>query len=110
MRMSKAIFVAAFLLLVSGGCYKNEPVPVAVFTYKGTNSFNIPCKVTFINLSENSFAWVWNFGDDSTSWSKEPVKTYTRPGTYLVTMRAYTESQKEWASAAQTVIIKDTIQ
>lgn len=110
MRMSKTIFVAAFLLLVSGGCYKNEPVPVAAFTYKGTNSFKIPCKITFINLSENSFYWVWNLGDDSTSWAKEPERIYTRPGKYLVTMRAYTESQKEWASAAQTVVIKDTIQ
>jgi len=101
--------IPAFLLLVSGGCYKNEPVPVAAFTYNATNNFTIPCKVAFINNSENSFSWEWNFGDDSTSWAKEPVKIYSRPGNYLVTMRAYTESRKEWASASQTVVIKDSV-
>jgi len=110
MKLSKVILIPAFLLLAGSSCYKNEPVPVADFTYKGTNGFKIPCTVTFINTSVNSFAWIWNFGDDSTSWAKEPVKLYTRPGKYLVTLRAYTESQKEWASTAQTVVIKDTIQ
>jgi len=109
MRHSRAILIPAFLLIIFGGCYKNEPVPVAAFTFKGTNGFKIPCKVTFINNSENSFAWVWNLGDDSTSWAKEPVKVYTRPGKYLVTLRAYTESQKEWASTAQNVVISDTV-
>jgi len=110
MKMSKAIWIPAFLLFISGGCYKNEPVPIAAFTFKGTNSFTIPCRVTFINNSGNAFAWEWNFGDDSTAWAKEPVKTYTRPGSYHVTMRAFTQSEKEWASAAQTVVIKDTVQ
>jgi len=109
MRMSKAILIPAFLLIVSGGCYKNEPVPFASFTYKGTNEFKIPCQVTFINTSVDSYHWAWNFGDDSTSWAKEPVKIYYRPGKYLVTLRAYTDSEKEWSSAAQTVVIKDTV-
>jgi len=109
MRIAKAILIPALLLFVLISCYKNEPVPVAAFTYKGTNSFTIPCKVTFINNSVNSFAWFWDFGDDSTSWAKEPVKIYTRPGKYIVSMRAYTESQKEWASAVQTVVIKDSV-
>ncbi|MEI6890150.1 MAG: PKD domain-containing protein [Bacteroidales bacterium] len=110
MRFSKTILIALFLLVVSGGCYKNEPVPEAGFLIKATNNFKIPCEVTFTNISINSFYWFWDFGNDSTSWAKEPVRTYTRPGKYLVTMRAYTESQKEWASTGQVVEIKDTIQ
>jgi len=109
MRVSKAISIAAFLLIISSGCYKNEPVPVASFTYKGTNSFKVPCRITFINNSVNSYSWEWNLGDDSTSWAKEPEKLYTRPGSYIVTMRAYTQSYKEWASTAQTIVIKDTV-
>jgi PKD repeat protein len=109
MRMSKALPVAAFLLIFSSGCYKNDPIPVASFTYKGTNEFKVPCQVTFINNSENSFHWEWNFGDDSTSSAQAPVKYYTRPGKYAVTLRAYTDSYKEWASTAQTVEIKDTV-
>lgn len=110
MRMSRVILIPAFLLLVSGGCYKNEPVPFADFTFKGTNGFKIPCKVSFINNSVNSFHSLWTFHDDSTSWATEPEKVYTRPGSYLVTLRAYTESENEWASTARTVVIKDTVQ
>jgi PKD repeat protein len=109
MRISKAILIPAFLLFILGGCYKNEPVPAAAFTYTGTNGFMIPCRVNFINNSENSFSWEWNLGDDSISWDKAPVKVYTIPGKYVVTMRAYTESHKEWASVAQTIVIKDTV-
>jgi PKD repeat protein len=109
MRMKKALLIPAMLILFSSGCYKNEPVPVASFTFKGTNSFKVPCTVTFINNSENAFHYAWDFGDDSTSWAKDPVKVYTIPGKYLVSLRAYTESEKEWASAMQTVTISDTI-
>jgi len=109
MRMSKAITIAAFLLIISGGCYKNEPVPVAAFTYTGTNEFKIPCRITFNNNCVNSFHWEWNFGDDSVSSAQAPVKYYTRPGSYVVTLRAYTDSYKEWATAAQTIVISDTV-
>ena len=40
MRFSKTILIALFLLVVSGGCYKNEPVPEAGFLIKATNNFN----------------------------------------------------------------------
>lgn len=101
--------IPAFLMVISGGCYKNEPVPSAIFSFKGTNDFRIPCTVTFINNSVNSFNWDWNFGDDSTSTLKDPVHLYPRPGKYMVNMRAYTESRKEWSSLTQTVVINDTV-
>jgi PKD repeat protein len=110
MKISRLILVPAFVMLISGGCYKNEPVPSALFSVTGSNNFKIPCIATFTNNSVNSFSWAWNFGDDSVSALQNPVHIYLRPGQYPVTLRAYTQSRKEWSSLTQTVVIKDTIQ
>jgi len=96
-------------LLASTACYKNEAVPSADFSYAGDNQFKIPCTVIYTNLSLNSFSWEWRFGDDSASTFKDAVHTYTKPGTYAVYLRAYTQSRKEWASQIKEIIIKDTL-
>ncbi len=110
MVIRKFRFLFLFLLLASGGCYKNEPVPSADFSFAGSNQFMVPCSVQFTNGSVNSFSWEWRFGDDSLSYLKNPAHLYTKPGKYEVYLRAYTESTKEWASVMKIVTIKDTIQ
>ena len=35
--------------------------------------------------------WLWDFGDGSTSAVQNPVYTYTKPGTYDVTLTAYNQ-------------------
>lgn len=92
------------------GCYKNEPVPTADFTYSGNNSFEVPCTVQFTNRSTNAFSYDWYFGNDSTSADTNPSFTYTLPGKYLVELRAYTESRNEWASRRKEIVIKDTLE
>ncbi len=109
MNSGKYSLIFLLLLLVSGGCYKNEPVPIADFSYSGSNQFFVPCVVQFSNSSVNSFSWEWRFGDDSVSYAKEPMHTYRKPGKYEVYLRAYTESTKEWASLIRVVTIKDTV-
>jgi len=47
-----------------------------------------PGKVTFINTSQNAETYEWNFGDGTNSTVKDPVKTYTATGEYLVTLTA----------------------
>ncbi len=47
-----------------------------------------PLQVTFSNLSEIDTDCVWNFGDGNTGTESNPVHTYTRPGTYTVTLKA----------------------
>ena len=100
------LFVAAGFLTA---CTKNEPVPAAGFSYSGTNGFKVPCRVTFTNTSSNAFSYLWKFGDDSISVLRNPVHTFTKPGKYSVYLRAYTESQREWASVVKALIIADTI-
>lgn len=92
-----------------GGCYKNEPIPTADFTFSGNNNFTIPCTVKFTNRSTNAFSYDWYFGNDSISADTNPSHTYAKAGKYLVELRAYTESRREWASKRKEIVIKDTV-
>lgn len=109
--MKTRIFPVILLVLLFGaaGCYKNEPVPAADFTFSGSNEFKVPCNVIFVNGSTNSFSWEWRFGDDSVSTLKDPSHTYHKPGVYSVYLRAYTESRNEWASVIRVITVKDTL-
>jgi PKD repeat protein len=105
-----------FLLLGFAGCSKNEPVPAAAFAYSAGNQFKAPCTVQFTNQSSQAFSYDWWFGTDSSvagidapgSTLRDPEFTYSKPGAYTITLRAYTESRKEWATAKQVITIKDT--
>ncbi len=45
-------------------------------------------KVTFTNTSINAVAYVWNFGDATSSTLQNPVHTYLADGNYTVTLTA----------------------
>ncbi len=72
------------LEVVPEGGYPNEP-PVANFTTSKNN-----LKVTFTDTSTDVdgtiVAWLWNFGDGSSSTVQNPVHTYPSSGTYTVTL------------------------
>jgi PKD repeat protein len=110
------IFFLPFLL-ISGGCYKNEPVPSADFSYAGNNEFAAPCMVQFSNQSMQAYSYSWWFGSDSSVFNSEapgstlqnPSHLYQKAGTFSVTLRAYTSSRKEWASVIKTITIKDSV-
>ena|GEM_PF-666570 len=110
-------FATLLLLLATGGCSKNEPVPVAGFAFSGDNAYKIPCIVHFANQSATSYSYEWWFGTDSSratidtagSRLKDPVFRYSRPGKYSVTLRAYTESRREWAEVTRIISIADTV-
>jgi PKD repeat protein len=73
-------------------------VPVTVPTKAPVTHFNgtprsgiAPMTVSFLDKSTNSpGSWKWTFGDNSpaNSTKKNPVHTYTRAGTYNVSLRA----------------------
>jgi PKD repeat protein len=68
-----------------------DAIPVADFTYTPTTG-NAPLTVQFIDTSTHlPTAWLWTFGDGTTSTWKHPTHTYTAPGTYTVTLRATNE-------------------
>jgi PKD repeat protein len=48
-----------------------------------------PLTVTFTDYTTNDpTAWSWTFGDGGTSTARNPVHTYTSPGTYTVALTA----------------------
>jgi len=63
-------------------------VPVAAFTASTTYG-KASLKVTFSDKSTNTpTSWRWNFGDGATSITKNPVHTYSKAGSYTVTLTA----------------------
>ena len=68
------LIVVAILLLL--GCKEDDdanalPV-IANFTFTVDGD-----TVTFLNASEQATAFLWDFGDGSTSTETNPIKTYT---------------------------------
>lgn len=117
MNFRRYTFLFLPLLLISGSCSKNEPIPSADFMYSGNNEFTAPCTVQFSNQSFQASSYAWWFGSDSSittidppgSTAQNPAHLYTKAGKYSVTLRAYTPGRKEWASVVKGIIIKDTV-
>ena len=63
-----------------GGNDPYVPAPTAGFYY----TLHASLTVDFEDNSTNATSWLWNFGDGSTSSSKNPSHTYASKGTYAV--------------------------
>jgi PKD repeat protein len=62
--------------------------PVADFMAIPTSG-DAPLTVTFTdNSTNNPTAWLWNFGDGTSSTSQNPVHTYSPVGNYTVSLKA----------------------
>ncbi len=63
-----------------------SPAPVADFTGNGLKG-PAPLAVTFQNTSTGQFSTAnWSFGDGTTSSQTNPSHSYTKPGSYTVTL------------------------
>ncbi len=68
-----------------------QPTPgqVHAFFTQNTTWGAVPLTVRFTNQSlGDPTSFFWDFGDGTKSVEKDPVHTYTTPGTYTVTLRA----------------------
>ena len=61
-------------------------IPDAEFTTSDTAGCS-PLTVVFVNQSIQNSTYMWNFGNgDTTSTEFNPIRTFTNPGTYIVTL------------------------
>ncbi|MEN0002897.1 MAG: PKD domain-containing protein [Bacteroidota bacterium] len=65
--------------------------------------------VDFTNLSTNAFAYLWEFGDGSTSTEVSPSYTYSAPGTYTVTLSSLYDVSCAGDKVTQEVTITDPL-
>ncbi|MEO1011035.1 MAG: PKD domain-containing protein [Bacteroidota bacterium] len=76
------------LALSFSGCEDDDeevvPTVTAGFTFTQNNA-NV---VSFLNTSENTQTYEWDFGDGTSSTEINPVKTFAENGTYTVTLTA----------------------
>jgi len=93
--MKKIIFSfgLALLSIFFFSCQKEE-APVAAFSAIEGSSSNQSISIDFTDNSSNSPSeWLWTFegGTPSTSTEKNPIITYTSPGTFDVTLEVTNE-------------------
>lgn len=91
--MNKSIKIVSLLLVLTSffSCDISNDEDVNVGETRAKYTYvreNLPGKITFINTSENADSFLWNFGDNTTSTEKNPVKTFTQTGDYMVTLTA----------------------
>ena len=67
---------------------QTELEPIAKFSYEANE-----LTVAFKNASTNGQSYKWDFGDGKTSTDKDPTYTYSKSGTYKVTLTAINGEQ-----------------
>ncbi len=83
-----------------------EMAPLARFALSDTVGCN-SVTTTFTNNSVQGSTYVWNFGDGTSSTATTPpAKTYSTPGTYLVSLTATSVSGCV-SVATKTVVVKE---
>ncbi|NLV28455.1 MAG: PKD domain-containing protein [Methanomicrobiales archaeon] len=69
-------------------------------------SGDVPLTVQFSDLSSgNPTMWSWNFGDGTTDMVANPVHTYTKEGTYTVTLTASSKYGSDTISKQEFITV-----
>lgn len=61
--------------------------------------------ITFTSCSENSERISWDFGDGNTEEGNSVTHSYSKAGTYLVKMVAYSKKDKDWDKTAMIITV-----
>jgi uncharacterized repeat protein (TIGR01451 family) len=81
--------------------------PAAAFSL-GTMTVTVGVPLTLTNHSTDAAAYLWSFGDGSTSGLFEPQHTYTAAGSYTVTLTASNLCGSDQATAMVSVVVPVT--
>lgn len=88
-----------------GGGGTGPVAPVANFTVSPASGF-APLSVTFTDASTNvPTAWVWDFGDGTSSTEQSPIHVYPLAGTYNVSLTATNAAGSNTRSSLGAVVV-----
>jgi len=88
--------------------YVSTPIlPTANFNTNVTSGYT-PLSIQFIDSSQNTNVWKWNFGDSTNSTQKSPVHTYSAAGNYTVTLTVSNANGTD--SKTTTINVKAVLQ
>jgi len=82
--------------------------PVASFSASPVSG-SVPLKVAFTDKSTGTpTSWNWNFGDGTSSTEKNPMHTYSKAGTYTVTLTATNAAGSNTATKSNYITVAGT--
>ncbi len=102
--MKKHLLLFLAIALLSGSCSKDTPAPKPIADFIVDDSYR--GSVSFTNKSANATRYQWDFGDGQVSTSKITGVTYTRNGTYTVTLTAKND-QGDQDAVKKNVVVND---
>lgn len=110
-------YTIKLFITTNGGCtdsivvvngIRTGPPPFVDFTVDTT----VACAfggVTFTNLSFPSDAWLWDFGDGTTSTARNPTHAYSDTGTYSITLTAFNNGCSQNITKTQLVSVRPPV-
>jgi PKD repeat protein len=91
------------------GSYESTPtLPAADFSSKVTTGYT-PLSVAFTDTSIGTpTSWSWNFGDGTSSTTKNPTHTYSKAGKYTVSLTVKNAAGSNSVAKSNYVIVNDS--
>jgi gliding motility-associated-like protein len=105
--------------VAEGGCSADtsirvvvRPTPLVDFLPSTLSACLPATQVGFLNATQNAIEYAWNFGDGTTDTTAQPLHTYTQPGSYAVTLTAWSDPSRHCFAQATfpvPVVIHDSL-
>lgn len=95
----------------SNGCPGSCNMVISIFSVLNSQFSSTPYNgcapldVSFFNESSNAITYLWEFGDGSTSILENPTYTYNNPGSYVVTLNAFSSSGTDSSVFTNQVLV-----
>jgi len=103
-----------------GGQTTSDPVAVTVTNRAPIAGFTASEMVAsndeIVSFASHAFdadgeitAWIWDFGDGTTSPESDPAHTYDRAGTYVVTLTVIDDCNERSRLVSITIVVENTL-
>ncbi|MFH2143613.1 MAG: PKD domain-containing protein [Bacteroidota bacterium] len=99
--MRGIFLIILFILFIFCSCQKE---PIANFSLVSTTACTGE-EINIINISDDAYDWLWDFGDSTTSTDENPYHTYNHAGKYKINLTAYSKNGKKTASVSKDITI-----